>query len=184
MKTPRAFTLIELLAATALSVVLMVAVLTVIAGLSKDMPRSATPTEQPHSAIEVDDVVGLLREDFEQARYIEVAPKRLKLMSYGFLDVERRRWQHRPVEVTYALEQIGQTSWLVRQQRRLDVLTNQNLRRDLVCANIDRWQVEPIRQSSGDVAWRVKLWQADSTQSLCDRLLAVRYDVVRPMEEQ
>ncbi len=144
MSTARAFTLLELLVATALSTVLMIGVLAVVADLGA--PEVAAGIAEEAGAAGGDEAldawVGLLREDLAHAHSIDASKaNEVVLMGYGALDGRARERTHRPVLVLYKIERIDGRPWLIRRQAVLDVLTNQNVQRDLVCCGVTRFEL-------------------------------------------
>lgn len=198
MTRARAFTLIELLAATAISAMLMIGVLGVVtdlgelaAGVSPE-GRSATPvTDDPVSAW-----VRLLREDLEQARGVEETSGGVMLTGQLALGRDRRDRTHRPACVRYRVETIAGRRWVVRQQEALDVRTNDNVQRDLVLSGVQRFELiarlpqTELAASDGDeeatekrknepnvpaaVAWRLRLWMDGEARPAFDEIVAVR----------
>lgn len=152
MSNARAFTLLELCIATVLSTVLMIGVLAVVMDLrdpaliaSSDdaVDESANPTlRRADEEAAVDAWVRLLREDLDHAVVIDaVEPGRIAMIGYGALNGRCRRRVHRPVRIVYELVRRSEASWLIRRQTALDVLTNRNRRRDLVCSGIERFEL-------------------------------------------
>ncbi|HSW49058.1 MAG TPA: hypothetical protein VLH09_02735 [Bryobacteraceae bacterium] len=112
MKTNPAFTLIEVLAATALAGLLMLAILSVIASLGRSsaaLPDQAAPARTAA-------LLELLRWDLVHARRIHTQKDEFILEGFGALDRQGRSPEHRPVRVTYRLQAAGQRQWLIRRQ--------------------------------------------------------------------
>lgn len=146
MNTPRAFTLMELLLALVLSAVLMMGVLAVVTnlgspGLSASSTNAAADGAGTTVPPEIDAWVELLRGDLAHASHVSARPDRIALTGYGALDTASCERTHRAVAVLYALEDIDGRRWLVRRQAALDVLTNRNRQRDLVCTGIERFSL-------------------------------------------
>lgn len=159
MDAARAFTLLEMLMATALSTVLMIGVMAVVADLGSagldSSVRQRKPLEtggDPAPGIGRDALgawVGLLREDLRHATEVVASrDNELTLWGYGALDSRSRERTHRPVRVRYGIETVGGRSWLVRRQSLLDALTNQNVQRDLVCGGVRRFELVSVRGES------------------------------------
>ena len=127
----KAFTMVELLAATALSAMLMIGVLGVIGVIGERASSPLTLIDQPPD----DALLRQLRWDLSHARSICVEGDRLLLRGYGGL-ADDGRPAHRPADVSYAVALLGQRPWLVRRQSELDALTNLNSRRDLLMADV------------------------------------------------
>jgi prepilin-type N-terminal cleavage/methylation domain-containing protein len=144
MTGARAFTLLELLVATALSAILMVGVLAVVAdlGAAAVAAQEKADPAAPLGPQALEAWVRLLREDLRHARTV-VADKEgeLVLVGYGALDAARQR-THRPVRVLYRIEEVRGRPWVTRRQAALDCLTNQNVQRDLVCGGVTRFELE------------------------------------------
>lgn len=114
----RAFTLIELLAATVIAAVLMVGVLVVVAQLGTDQQRLANHPE-PEAA---NRIIELLQRDLAGATSIATgAPSDSIVMDgYGALSLETQLPTGRAAEISYRIIHIHDSSWLVRKQRPLD----------------------------------------------------------------
>ncbi len=145
-----AFTLLELLLTTMLSTVLMVGVMAVVTNLSASETFRETVAERPRNssrrmnAGRIDAWMRLLRRDITHANSIEAAePNKLTFIGYNALDDSGRGSTHRPVKVTYKFEEINGRRWLIRQQESLDVLTNKNVQRDLVCRGMSKFELVP-----------------------------------------
>lgn len=160
MNKARAFTLLELLLAVALSGLLMIGVLAVITQLGAAAFSSggtshgeADETEAQHhlsTQHTLDATVRLLRDDLSAAISIDASKSRLVIIGYGALEARRRARRHRPVRVTYLIAKVEGQSWLIRRQRALDVLTNQNFQQDLVSSGIEQFELT-AEQVSMDV---------------------------------
>jgi prepilin-type N-terminal cleavage/methylation domain-containing protein len=152
---PRAFTLLELLAATALSAVLMVVLLQVLASLARGkvvLERDTAADAAPWQA----DLVEHLRWDLTNATEGAAEPNRLRLTGHGSLDRATLAPGHDPVTVTYALERLGGSAgnrtggggggrtWLVRRQSPRGGLTNERGWSELVCPDVTGFAVEPV----------------------------------------
>ena len=146
----RAFTTVELLVATALSVTLMVGLLRVVGAVQQDVARLKNHSSNDWSIA----LVEALRRDLVHAQTISQNEIGLTLVGYGSLDRRGFRIKkedaisdlssgHQPVRVTYRIEKEGSHSWLVRQQTDLDVLSNRNTWSELVCTGIDSFRLEP-----------------------------------------
>ena len=151
------FTLLELLLASALTTLLMVGVLGIVAqvGLPARQPSdaaspdAASPDAASRDAASRDAALrgfaDVLRLDLEHAASIDVTkPNRVELLGYGSLDAETRRRTHRPVRIVYHIARIGDRRWLLREQRRLDVPTNRNVQRDLVAAGVRGFELSHV----------------------------------------
>jgi len=145
MTNARAFTLLELLVATALSTLLIIGLMSVITSVAQTQAQSDPLEVDAGAALDaraVEAWVALLREDLNHASATDVrVPNQLTLMGYAALEGAMRRTTHRPVQVRYRFESIGGRTWMVRRQRAMDVLTSENEQRDLVFAGATRFQL-------------------------------------------
>jgi prepilin-type N-terminal cleavage/methylation domain-containing protein len=194
----RAFTLVEMLLATSLLALLMVGLLAVITDFSNSaqvlqlnaLSKAGADEGNPHPDDKtLEALVRLLEDDFQHAQAI--AAKRenqLLITGYSSLNLEKGPRSHRPVQIVYSLENVGDKNFLIRRQTLLDVLSNQNVRRDLVLCGIQRFTMsqEPITsprgsssnaatsQSAAKVAegrWLLRLWSADQGAPIFERCL-------------
>jgi len=154
-RDPLGFTLLELLLATVLATVLMVGVMAVVTdlGVSRSHiqpPPAGSDASKTGAKIEpLDAWARLLCEDIRHASAINTSRKGvLALTGYNALDPSRLRRTHRPVRVLYEFRDIDGRKWIIRRQTALDVLTNQNVRRDLVCCGVSRFELTPITVAS------------------------------------
>jgi hypothetical protein len=144
MRVRTGFTLLELLLATVLSVVLMMGVLAVLTDLSTGSQTfvASEASESPVQRRVLEAWAELLRGDLSHAQSIEACkPNRVVLRGSGALDNRARSRTHRPVEIHYELRRIQGRTWLVRRQRALDVLSNRNVQRDLVCTGVSKFEL-------------------------------------------
>ncbi len=144
MNARRGFTLLELVLASALSVVLMMGILAVLTDMSSDPETLIKPTraDAPATGRTFEAWAKLLRDDMSHTHRIESSgPNRIVLRGSGALDARGRSRTHRPVELVYELRKIDGRTWLVRRQRALDVLSNRNVQRDLVCTGIEKFEL-------------------------------------------
>ncbi|MHB1156177.1 MAG: prepilin-type N-terminal cleavage/methylation domain-containing protein [Phycisphaerales bacterium] len=151
MKRMDGFTMLELLMALALSAMLMIGVMAVIAQLGAGSVRQASADAQPGAALPgagaMELMARLMGEDIGQAERVDATrPSQLELIGYCGLDDRGRGRLHRPVDVVYRLEQINGRTWLVRRQMLRDVLTNQNIQRDLVCGDVTGFAISPAKK--------------------------------------
>lgn len=132
-RTRPALTIVELLVATALASMLIVAVLGILAILAEK--RRVLIDESAfvpwHQRLE-----GQLRFDLGNARRFELAPDRLRLVGYGGRNFETGRPTHRRTEVVYRLATAADKVWLVRDESQLDSISNANRRTEIVCSGI------------------------------------------------
>lgn len=112
----RGFTLVELVAATALSAILTLAVLKVVASVGRDARVSINA---PADGSE--DLAALIRWDVVNARGFSSTENRLELEGYGTLaslEDDRSTFGSRGT-VTYELAPLGGRTWLIRRETRL-----------------------------------------------------------------
>lgn len=140
----KAFTLVELLAATLLSALLMVAMLLVVAGLGRDR-REMTRRAAADVPMELTEV---LRWDLLAARTIQVREGAVILSGYGSLDAKTlAAASHRPVQVIYEVRQLGDRRWLIRRQQ--DPGKPKTASAELVCAGVKAIAAVPIEITDG-----------------------------------
>lgn len=108
----RAFTLIELVATTALAALLMIACVAVLRSVELPQPGSAdndAPT-----------VAALIRWDIAQATHWHQEDAGLLLVGFGHIDPATLAPTQRPAAVRYELTIVGDNRWLSRTQTPLD----------------------------------------------------------------
>ncbi len=131
------FTLVEILAATVLSALLVVTLLMVVASLG----RERTAIAKRAAAQTPPGLVDLLRWDLLSARSVRTKDGVMTLTGFGSLD--RRTLapvSHRPVDVVYEVRELGGESWLVRRQ----VEKGQRPVAELVCAGVRAIKAAPL----------------------------------------
>src|SRR5688500_13964609 len=97
----RGFTLVELLASAALSALLMLAVLQVIASVVRSraaLARESSAAPLPWRA----DLLDTLRFDLTNGRDVRFEPGRVTIVGHGSLDPGTLSPRHEPAEVAYA----------------------------------------------------------------------------------
>jgi prepilin-type N-terminal cleavage/methylation domain-containing protein len=150
----RAFTLIEMLAATALSALLMVGLMRVVGTVR--LPGRSGQSPQAHNTSEAHDrfldAVDLIQWDLVHARMIRLGQNTVTVEGYSSLqrtdrllggDRARVARPHRPVRVRYFLRTVAGQTWLVRQQTDLDDPTSRNTWAELVACGVDRFEWVP-----------------------------------------
>jgi prepilin-type N-terminal cleavage/methylation domain-containing protein len=152
----RGFTLVEMLAATALSAVLLVTMLAVIASLGRER-RAAAATNRAEVP---PGVVELIRWDLVNARELNGEAGRVTLSGYGALDPDALApLGHRPIEVVYEVRRAAGRSWLVRRQR---AGQDEDLSSDeLVCADVADLLITPL-EATDELATAVAAAQPTS----------------------
>jgi hypothetical protein len=142
----RAFTILELLAATALTALLMVAVLHVVGAIGAS--RAALARQADVGAWRAD-LLDLLRRDMTNATKVSFRPDAMALTARGALDPGTLEFRHEPVTVVYGLSVIDGRHWLVRRQSPRDGLSNSPAWAELVCPDIASFT---MRRMSGTPA--------------------------------
>jgi len=110
----RGFTLVEVLVATTLGALLMVAMFMVLAGLGRERKALA---QRAAGTVPLQ-LMELLRWDLVNARTVRSQGKGVLLSGFGCLDettMSPRSLQ--PVDVLYEIQRLGGRSWLTRRQR-------------------------------------------------------------------
>ena len=77
------------------------------------------------------------------ARRMSIQPETLRLVGYAGCDFGTGHPTLRPSEIIYFVYDDGRRHWLVRQEKHLDSLTNQNSRLEFVCADVRAIEVQP-----------------------------------------
>jgi len=201
----RAFTLLELLLASALLAVLMTGILAVVTDLGRSelalQRHRTTPEEDPPAADlppedpALDAWLRLLQDDLAHARTVVSARENeLALLGYSALQPGQGQRTHRPVRIEYTFEEIDHRRWLVRRQALLDLPTNQNTQRDLVCSGIQRFLISRVVETppttarasvAGTLApatapapaplgshWRLRVWAPTQDAPCFDQVLS------------
>jgi hypothetical protein len=136
----RAFTILELLAATALTALLMIAVLHVIGSLGRSR---AALLRQPDAGAWRSDLLDSLRHDLANATTASFRPNCITVAGHGALDRNTFARIHEPVTVVYGLATIHGRRWLVRRQTPRDGLSNEPGWSELLCADVTAFNVQP-----------------------------------------
>lgn len=136
----RAFTLVELLAATALSAVLMLAVFQVVGTLGRTRAVMNASAGQPLWQKQVQE---LLRRDLTQSSLAKFEPSSLTLIGSASIRPAMQDVAHEPVTVTYAIRSLHGRPWLVRQQAARVVRANERPFVELVCPDVVDFVVAP-----------------------------------------
>ncbi|MCY2926021.1 MAG: prepilin-type N-terminal cleavage/methylation domain-containing protein [Planctomycetota bacterium] len=175
------FTLLEMLLALTVSAMLMAGVLAVVTGLGARGLAAAPHADGERMTGAVDAWVRLLREDLANATASEGSENELVLTGYAALAGPERERTHRPARVVYRLEDVAGRRWLVRRQALLDVLSNDNLQRDLVCRGVKRFSLVRTPEAAPPVAgprrpngglWRLRAWTDDAQAPTYDRVVS------------
>ena len=176
------FTLIELLAASALAALLMLVLFQVIASLGRSraaLERAAASEKQ--SATQTawkSDLLDLVRWDLANAADVNLKPGLLTLTGHGALDRQSLAAKQEPVTVVYAIEHRGKADCLVRRQIRRDGSSGGAGWSELVCANVSRFEVSPVRsvgnQSSSSSSSSTRLRIDGAAGVVLDEVIVVK----------
>ena len=142
----RAFTILELLAATALTALLMAAVLHVVGAIGASR---ATLARQTDTAAWRDDLLDVLRRDMTNASKVTFGADGMTLTGHGALDAGTLEFSHEPVTVVYGLSVIDGRSWLVRRQAPRDGLSHTPAWAELVCPDVTGFVVRRLSNIAG-----------------------------------
>ncbi len=137
----RGFTAMELLAACALTALLMVVVLSILGSMAAQ--RGAL-LRRPAKAPWVGQLADQLRWDFANSRRLRWQRGKLILVGYGGRDFTNDAVTHRPTRVEYAVKSVGTRSWLTRRETQLDSRSNVNSRTELACAGVSRLELTSL----------------------------------------
>lgn len=143
MKRRCGFTLVELLAATALTALLMVGILNVVARLGADHLRR--PSDDVNDA-----TVLLVERDLRLAREVRTGDGFVEMRGYCHLDDEALTLSHLPTLVRYEIRTLNDRPWLIRIQTDLDQLTNERPFTELVEAGVRSIEVRLQAQAPPD----------------------------------
>jgi hypothetical protein len=184
MRKRRGFTIVELLAATALAMLLTAVTVGMLRNLSLQKrallePRGPQPWR--HALLE------RLRWDLINARQMSLLPGEWHLIGYNSRSFADGKPTQRPTEVVYFVARTVQRHWLVRQEIHTDELTNRNLRIELVLDNVERLIVnrldhngreQPIPQTTSPVPHRLRfrLMAFGQAVPIVDETLYVRWE--------
>jgi len=142
-RAKRAFTLIELMAASVLTALLMIVVFHIVGSMAR---RQAVLERQERTSGGgwPDGVVELIRSDLQQTRAFASSENQWTLTGSCSIDPVALESDPQPVTVTYAVESLGGRSWLVRQQARRGSRATENRWPELVCADVASFELEPL----------------------------------------
>lgn len=136
-------TAIELLAASALAALMTVAVSGILGAMA--LQRRELPTSQTSAAWQRR-LAEQVRWDFSNARQFRCNGEELMLSGFGAREFgfTSRRPTHRPAQISYRIKKIGERHWLIRRETHLDERALVNFRSEIVCADADRIDVQPV----------------------------------------
>ena len=163
----RGFTLVEVVAATALSAVLLTVVLAVVRTVHR--PAGGTADDAVSLAVPLADQ---LRWDVANAIVMRAGDRGLTLVGYGSLDPATLAPTREPTAVTYAVRTVGGRAWLVREQSALDARAEGGTWSELVAADVAGLTVDaPASAADASAATRPA---AEDPTPLAFRLAGVR----------
>jgi prepilin-type N-terminal cleavage/methylation domain-containing protein len=136
----RAFTLLELLACTALTAMLMLAVLQIVGSLGASRAVLARrPQVQPWRA----DLLDTLRRDLTNASQVTFQSGGMTLVGHASLDPADLTLGHQPATIVYGLTTLHGRTWLVRRQSPRDTLANTSPFAELLSPDVTAFSVRP-----------------------------------------
>ena len=135
------FTLIELVAATALTAVLAITAMYVIASL-RQRPQADSSLSTPSAWTE--QLRDRVRWDLTQAVALRLDPAGMVMAGYGSIDAVTREPTHRPVTVSYSLKSLAGHSWLIREQTDLNILSAAGSSTEWLLVNVSRFEITPL----------------------------------------
>lgn len=136
----RAFTLLELLAATALSALLMVAVLNVLAAVGRDRRAMA---ERPGPQVWRADLLDTVRQDLAGSTGIRYGNNAVFLTGHAALDRETLAPRDEPVMVSYGIALLHGRTWLTRRQAARNARGGEGSWMELLCPDVTAFSVRP-----------------------------------------
>lgn len=129
-------TMIELMAASVLASLLMVAVLGILLTMSAQRRALRTiATVAPWR----EQLLAQLRWDFTNARTMSWSAGELRLYGLGGRDFATASVTQRPSEVIYSIRRMTGKNWLLRSEIDVDSRSNRNMRAELVCFGVERF---------------------------------------------
>lgn len=184
----RAFTLIEVVAATALTALLLSAVLATIRSLARDHAVAAAPGQPVDDAGVEAALCRLVEQDLLNASSVVLGRGRLTVVGRSDEVMPHADGGQRETVVVYGVEDAGGRRWLVRRRAVNSARSGRRWTAELVCADVASFQVEPLwppASSSGDVSapgrggvargYRVLLvWAGPRPGPAIDRTFVVR----------
>ena len=136
----RAFSILELLAATALAALMMLAFLHVIGSVGRT--RAAMARRGGDEAWKAD-LLETLRRDLVNATGIRYDGGRVTLTGHAALDRATLAPGHEPVAVTYGVRSVGGRGWLFRRQAPRDGFSAGPAWEELVCPDVTGFSLRP-----------------------------------------
>jgi type II secretory pathway component PulJ len=144
---PSAFTAIELVAATALSTLLMVALMMVTASIGRS--QAAFEVQERDKGWS-EAAVRLIHQDLLNATAVHPEQNRLVLEGHCGLDEQMER-VHLPVMVVYELNEIGDRKWLVRRQTPRQADEHAAELMELVLADVEGFEVQVVEEPESSI---------------------------------
>lgn len=136
----RAFTLLELLAATALSALLMVAALHVLATLFLDR---RTMAQRPGPQVWRADLLDTIRRDLTGSTGVQYGTNKLVLTGHAALDRDTLAPRDEPVTVSYEIAMLHGKPWLTRRQAARNARNSAGPWIELLCPDVVGFSVRP-----------------------------------------
>lgn len=144
----KAFTIIELLVASALSVLLMVGVLRVVGSFKLESQKTDAT-----QSLKSDALIKLFIWDMLNAQTISQKDNTIVLTGHGSLERQTpsdrthrpKSATHQPVKIEYELRKTQSESWLVRRQTHLNDMTNHNAWTEVVSRGVNRFELKPTQ---------------------------------------
>jgi len=168
----RAFTILELLAATALAALLMLAVFHVVGTLGAS--RAAVAATSGNGATVRGDLLDTLRRDLAGATQVSFRANGMTLTGHGSLDRATLLARQEPVLVDYGLVVIGGRRWLVRRQGPRDGLSRAPAWTELVRPDVVGFSVRPAAVAG--VVADVGNGPGDSTKQDVPAAVTIRFE--------
>lgn len=169
----RAFTLIEMLAASALTAVLSVAVLNTTASFGRASAALAKRGADPSAEA----LIELLRRDVANCTSVQSSDSGVVMSGSCGLDPRALGPSHRPVRVIYSVQQNDSHRWLVRDQSPQDAVDAKPWRQ-IASGGVQQFQLLAVTGSSGTstglIGYRAIITWSDPNRARCDELLLVR----------
>jgi prepilin-type N-terminal cleavage/methylation domain-containing protein len=137
----RAFTLLELLAATALSALLMAAVLHVMATIGRDR---RTMADRPGPEVWRADLLDVVRRDLAGSTGMQYGDNALTLTGEAALDRRTLTPCDEPVTVTYGIMTLHGRNWLTRRQAARSGRGGRGPWIELLCPDVVGFSVRPV----------------------------------------
>ena len=143
--TRSGFTLVEFVAATALTMLLILAVLMVVCSAARG--REALASAQRRLSVP-ERALQLIDQDLLNSDIVRIEGNTIRLDGHASLNLDTPARRHRPVRVEYTLRTYEGRSWLVRSQKEMDDSVNRKTHSELVCANITGISMENLKSDS------------------------------------